>query len=333
MQMRFLGKTGLQVSELCLGTATFGGLGIFKKEGEINQKEADQVVSMALDAGINFFNTAQIYSDGLAEEIFGKALGVKRKEAVIITKINPVSKPGLNNGGLSRKNIIEGCNASLKRLGTDYIDIYQMHEFDPETPLETSLRALDDLVHAGKVRYIGCSNFTGWQLMKTLTLSDSYRWDRIMTLEAKYSLLCRWPEFELVPVCLDQGVSILAYSPLYGGYLSGKYRRGQEWPGGTRFKQMANTGLWPVDPEQLFNIVEELNRIAESHNATVSQAALNYLLRKPGVSSLIFGVRTADQLEENLKATDWQMSPEEVTRLDKLSEPVRRYPYFRMGID
>ncbi|OGO24487.1 MAG: hypothetical protein A2144_01885 [Chloroflexi bacterium RBG_16_50_9] len=328
MKLRFLGKTGLQVSELCLGTGSFGGTGIYQKSGEIGQKEADAIVSTAMAAGINFFNTAEIYSDGLAEEILGKALGARRKEAIVISKVHPARSPGPNDGGHSRQHIIDGCHASLKRLRTDYIDLYELHAFDPDTPLEVTLRALDDLVRAGKVRYIGCSNYTGWQLMKALAISDHHGWERFVTLEAMYSLAARGLEYELVPLCLDQGVAILAFSPLHGGFLSGKYRRGQPWPKGTRFDSPENTEPWPIESEKLFDTIEELDRIAREHSATVSQTALNYLLQKPGVSSLIIGIRTVKQLEEDLKATDWQMSAAEVARLDKLSEPVRRYPYF-----
>jgi aryl-alcohol dehydrogenase-like predicted oxidoreductase len=328
MKMRWLGKTGLQVSALCLGTGSFGGLGEFKKSGDIGQKEAGSIVGMALDAGINFFNTAEIYSGGLAEEILGKALGARRKEAVVITKVHPTRSPGPNDGGHSRKHLIEGCHASLKRLGMDYIDLYELHAFDPETPLEVTLRALDDLVRDGKVRYIGCSNFAGWQLMKGLAISRQNGWESFVTLEAMYSLVAREIEYELVPVCLDQGVAVLAWSPLHAGFLSGKYRRGQPWPKGTRFESPENTEPWPVDFEKLYDIVEELDRIAREHRATVSQAALNYVLQKPGVTSLVVGARNARQLEENLKATDWQLSPEEVARLDRLSEPQCKYPYY-----
>ena len=201
-----------------MGTANFGATGVYARSGYISQKEADFIVSMALDAGINFFNTAQRYSYGISEQILGKALGARRKEAIVITKINPDRTPGPNDGGLSRKHIIEGCNASLKRLGTDYIDIYEIHEFDEYTPLEVTLRALDDLVREGKVRYIGCSNFTGWQLMKSLAISREKGWESFVTLEARYSLVSRMLEYELVPVCLDQGIAILAWSPLQGGY-------------------------------------------------------------------------------------------------------------------
>jgi aryl-alcohol dehydrogenase-like predicted oxidoreductase len=328
MRMRFLGRTGLQVSELCLGTGSFGGRGVYKKTGEIRQKEANLIVGRALDSGINFFNTAETYSDGWAEEILGKALGVRRKEAIVITKVHPTRSPGPNDGGFSRKHLIEGCEASLKRLRTDYIDLYELHMFDEHTPLEITLRALDDLVRAGKLRYIGCSNFSAWQVMKSLAISRQNVWASFVTLEAMYSLASRWLEFELVPLCIDQGLAILTFSPLHGGFLSGKYRKGQPWPAGTRFKSLENTEPWPVEPEKLFRIVDELDIIAKTHNATVSQTALNYLLKKPGVNSLIIGVRTAEQLEDNLKATDWEITAEEVERLDRASEPVRRYPYF-----
>jgi len=327
MKMRFLGKTGLQVSELCLGTGNFGATGVYARGGHISQKDADFIVGTALESGINFFNTAERYSYGISEEVFGKALGARRKEAIVITKINPARWPGPNDGGLSRKHIIEGCNGSLKRLGTDYIDLYEIHEFDEHTPLEVTLRALDDLVRDGKVRYIGCSNFTGWQLMKSLAISDKNGWERFMTLEARYSLVSRLPEYELVPVCLDQGVAILSWSPLHGGYLSGKYRRNKSLPEGARFASLEDK-FFKVEPEKLFDIVEELEIISREHNATVPQTGLNYLLRKPGVASLIIGVRTVKQLEENLKATDWEITREEVARLDKISEPLQDYPYY-----
>jgi aryl-alcohol dehydrogenase-like predicted oxidoreductase len=327
MRKRFLGKTGLQVSELCLGTANFGAKGVYEASGRIEQKDADYIVNMALDAGINFFNTAERYSYGIAEKVFGKALGKRRQEAIVITKINPARTPGVNDGGLSRKHIIEGCNASLKRLGTDYIDIYEIHEFDPHTPLETALRAMDDLVRSGKVLHIGCSNFTGWQLMKSLAISDMHGWERFITLEARYSLASRTIENELVPVCIDQDVAILAWSPLHGGYLSGKYRKGKPMPKGARFEDLEDK-FWAVEPEKLFDIVEELDRIAKEHNATISQAALNYLLKKAGIDSLIIGIRTAKQLEDNLNATEWQMTVEEIERLNLVSEPKKEYPYF-----
>jgi aryl-alcohol dehydrogenase-like predicted oxidoreductase len=310
-----------------MGTANFGATGMYEKTGHISQKEADFIVPMVLDAGINFFNTAQRYSDGISEKVLGKALGARRNEAIIITKIHPARKPGPIEGGATRKNIIEGCEASLKRMGTDYIDIYQIHEFDEYTPLEVSLRALDDLVSQGKVRYIGCSNFAGWQLMKALAISDRNGLERFATLEARYSMASRMIEYELVPACLDQDVAILAWSPLHGGFLSGKYRRGISFPSGTRFDRLGDF-FWQIEPEKLFDMVDELEVIANAHDSTISQTALNYVLRKPAISSLIIGIRTREQLEENLAATDWEMTPEEVARLDEISNPVMDYPYF-----
>lgn len=326
--MRFLGKTELKVSELCLGTSTFGGVGLYKKAGDIGQKEANSIINIALDSGINFFNTAEVYSNGMAEEILGKALGTRRKEAIVITKIHPTRSPGPNDGGFSRKHLIECCEASLNRLKTDYIDIYQLHMFDEYTPLEITLQTLNDLVRSGKVRYIGCSGFTGWQVMKCIALARENRWENFMTIEVMYSLISRWVELELVPLCLDQKIGLLAFAPLHGGYLTGKYRRGQPWPTGTRFDKPLDTGPYPVEQKKLFDIVEELERIANSHNVIISQVAMNYLLRKPAVTSLVFGIRNLQQLEENIKATDWEMSPEEVKRLDKISGLKRRYPYY-----
>jgi aryl-alcohol dehydrogenase-like predicted oxidoreductase len=327
MRMRNLGKTGVKVSELCLGTMTFGGRGFLKHVGELGLKEATELVDMSLYAGINFFDTADVYSRGLSEELLGKALGKRRKDVFVATKVRLPMGPGPNDVGLSRHRIIEGCNASLKRLGTDHIDLYQVHSFDPETPQEETMRALDDLVRQGKVRYIGCSNYSGWQLMKALAISDKRGWESFVTLQALYSLLTRDLENELVPLCLDQGLGILVWSPLSGGLLSGKYRRGKPRPKGTRLSG-PQPGPIPHDEEKAFDIVEELEKIAKAHNGSVAQAALNYLLAKEGVSSVIIGARTPEQLADNLKAVDWEMSPEEVARLDAMSEPVAVYPYW-----
>jgi aryl-alcohol dehydrogenase-like predicted oxidoreductase len=327
MKMRSMGKTGIKVSELCFGTMTFGGRGFFKNIGGLGQTEATALVDMSLYAGINFFDTADVYSEGLAEELLGKALGKRRKDIILATKCRGRMGRGPNDVGLSRHHILEACDASLKRLGTDYIDLYQVHNFDPDTPLEETMRALDDLVRQGKVRYIGCSNFSGWQLMKALAISDKRGWDRFITLQALYSLLARELENELVPLCLDQGLGIMVWSPLSGGFLSGKYRRGKPQPKGTRLSGPQPRFL-QVDEEKGFDIVEELDKIGKAHHATVAQAALNYLLAKEGVSSVIIGARTPEQLADNLKTVDWEMSAEEVARLDEMSEPVPVYPYW-----
>ncbi len=326
MKMRFLGKTGIKVSELCFGTMTFGGRGRHKRVGEVSQKEADTLVGMALDAGINFFDTADVYSEGLSEEICGRALGSQRKNIILATKVRARMGLGPNDVGLSRHHILEGCDASLKRLGTDYIDLYQVHSFDPITPLEETLRALDDLVRQGKVRYIGCSNFASWHLMKALSISEKYGWEKFVSLQAFYSLVERELENEFVPLCLDQGLGILVYSPLGGGFLTGKYRRGQPRPKGTRFSD-PESGAFPFDEEKGFDIVEKLDRISKEHNATVAQAALNYLLCKPGITSVLIGARTYEQLTDNLKTIDWEMTPAEVATLDELTQPLPVSPY------
>jgi len=329
MKMRSLGKAGVKVSELCLGTMTFGSGARSNHFGALDQTDADSIVSMALDGGINFFATADIYSDGQTEEILGKALGKRRKDIILATKVRARMGSGPNDVGLSRHHILEGCDASLKRLGTDYIDLYQVHAFDLKTPLEETLRVLDDLVRQGKIRYIGCSNFAGWQLMKALAISDKHNLDRFVIIEALYSLLARDLEYELVPLCLDQGVGILTYRPIGGGLLSGKYRRGNPRPKGARLTDI-NLGL---DEQKAYDIVEELDLISKEHNATITQAALNYILRKPGVTSVVIGIRTPEQIADNLKTIDWEMRPEEVAQLDKISKPAPVYPYYLRAMD
>lgn len=329
MKTRFLGCTGVRVSEICFGAMTFGGRGYWTVVGQVQQKEADQLVNAAIDAGVNFFDTADVYSEGWSEEILGKALGSRRNDSVLATKVRGRTGPGPNDIGLSRRHIVDSCNASLRRLGTDFIDLYQVHSFDPRTPLEETLRALDDLVRAGKVRYIGVSNFTGWQLMKALAISEKQNLERFVTLQAYYSLVARDLENELVPLALDQKLGILPWSPLGGGFLSGKYRRGQPRPQGARRSDPTQQFL-QFDEEKGFDIVDELEQIAHNHGATIAQAALNYLLRKPGVTSVIIGARDEKQLADNLKASDWEMTAEEVARLDELSKPPRVYPYWML---
>jgi aryl-alcohol dehydrogenase-like predicted oxidoreductase len=252
-------------------------------------------------------------------------LGSARKNTIIISKVAHVPPvPGVNTGGYSRKHVIEACEASLRRLRTDYIDIYELHGMDPHTPLEITMRALDDLVGQGKVRYIGCSNFTAWMLMKAMGISDRNGWDKFVTLEAMYNLAERSLEQELIPACLDQGIAVLSYSPLHAGLLSGKYRRNQPWPTGTRI-QSKDEAQWPFEPDQIFNIVDVLDEIAHERNVAVPEVALNYVLKKPCVCSLIIGTRKISQLTANLKAMEWQMTAEETARLDKVSEPGQLY--------
>jgi aryl-alcohol dehydrogenase-like predicted oxidoreductase len=222
---------------------------------------------------------------------------------------------------------MEACEASLKRLGTDYLDIYELHGIDPNTSFEDTMRALDDLVSQGKTRYVGCSNFSGWQMAKCMGIADKYGWNRFVTLESMYSLLARGLEFELIPACLDMGVVLLAYSPLHAGILSGKYRRDKPWPAGTRIRSLEEAGPWAYDPEKLFRLIDEMDVIAGERHVTVAQVALNWVLQKPGVGSIIVAARNETQMAEILKSADWQMTPEETAKLDAVSEPERAYPY------
>jgi aryl-alcohol dehydrogenase-like predicted oxidoreductase len=329
MKTRFLGDTGVRVSELCFGAMTFGGKGYWANIGQVGQKEADDLVNIAIDGGINFFDTADVYSEGMSELLLGKALGTRRNSVVLATKVRGRTGSGPNDVGLSRRHIIDSCNTSLKRLGTDYIDLYQVHSFDPRTPLEETLRTLDDLVRQGKVRYVGASNFAGWQLMKALAISDTQHLERFITLQAFYSLIARDLENELVPLSLDQHLGILPWSPLGGGFLTGKYRRGKPRPEGAR-RSNPTAQFLQFDEGKGFDIVDELEKTARKYGATITQAALNYLLRKPGVTSVIVGARNKEQLTDNLKTVDWEIAAEEVARLDTLSTPPRVYPYWML---
>ena len=329
MKTRFLGNTGVRVSELCFGAMTFGGKGYWANIGQVGQKEADDLVNIAIDGGINFFDTADVYSEGMSELLLGKALGTKRNSVVLATKVRGRTGSGPNDVGLSRRHIIDSCNTSLKRLGTDYIDLYQVHSFDPRTPLEETLRTLDDLVREGKVRYVGASNFAGWQLMKALAISDTQHLERFITLQAFYSLIARDLENELVPLSLDQHLGILPWSPLGGGFLTGKYRRGKPRPEGAR-RSNPTAQFLQFDEGKGFDIVDELEKTARKYGATITQAALNYLLRKPGVTSVIVGARNKEQLTDNLKTVDWEIAAEEVARLDTLTTPPRVYPYWML---
>ena len=329
MKTRFLGNTGVRVSELCFGAMTFGGKGYWANIGQVGQKEADDLVNIAIDGGINFFDTADVYSEGMSELLLGKALGTRRNSVVLATKVRGRTGSGPNDVGLSRRHIIDSCNTSLKRLGTDYIDLYQVHSFDPRTPLEETLRTLDDLVREGKVRYVGASNFAGWQLMKALAISDTQHLERFITLQAFYSLIARDLENELVPLSLDQHLGILPWSPLGGGFLTGKYRRGKLRPEGAR-RSNPTAQFLQFDEGKGFDIVDELEKTARKYGATITQAALNYLLRKPGVTSVIVGARNKEQLTDNLKTVDWEIAAEEVARLDTLTTPPRVYPYWML---
>ncbi|MBI4877430.1 MAG: aldo/keto reductase [Acidobacteria bacterium] len=326
MEYRFLGASGLEVSVLSFGTMTLGGEGRFAAMGNVQVEEARRLVEICIEAGVNLFDTADIYSFGKSEEVLGQALGARRKEIVLATKGFVRLEPGANKTGLSRHHIIEACEASLRRLGTDYIDLYQAHNFDSLTPLDETLRAFDDLIRAGKVRYIGCSNYGGWQLMKALAISGRLVLARYISQQINYSLLARDAEHELVPAGLDQRVGIMAWSPLQFGLLSGKFRRGQDQPSESRLNQLDAPGA--VDPERLHRIVDALAGIAEERGVSVAQAALNWVTRKPGVDTVIIGARNERQLRDNLTAATWSLADEEVEKLDDVSALPLPYPYW-----
>ncbi len=330
MDYRQLGHSGLRVSSLTLGTMTFGGRDKFANVGTTDVEGATRQVDMCIDAGINLIDTADVYSDGLSEEIVGRALRGRRDRVLLATKARMPMGDGPNDAGLSRHHLIRSCEASLRRMGTDYIDLYQVHEWDGATPLEETLDALDHLVDSGKVRYIGCSNYAGWHVMKALGISERRGLQRFVSQQIYYSLQARDAEYELVPVSLDQGVGILVWSPLAGGLLSGKYRRDQEGPEGSR--QLTDWNEPPVrDQEGLYDIVDALVEIAEEHDASPAQVALAWTLGRPGVASVIIGARTDEQLADNLGAADLVLSGEERSRLDELSAPPLLYPYWHQA--
>ncbi len=328
MEMRFLGRTGLKVSRLCFGAMTFGAnqWGV----GGVEQKEATEMVAACLDAGVNFFDTADVYAHGESEIMLGKALGGRRGEVVLATKVRGRMGDGPNEIGLSRQHILDGVDASLRRLGTDYIDLYQVHGWDPATPLEETLRALDDLVRWGKVRYIGASNFAAWQLMKALAISRRHDWARFDSLQAYYSLAGRDLEHELVPLCRDQGLGIMTWSPLAGGWLSGKYRRDRPQPEGSRLQGRLSEFI-PVNRDRIFDIVDTLDDAARRHHVPVSAVALAWLALKPGVTSVIVGARTLTQLKENLAAAELVLTDDDLARLDDVSAIPEPYPQWMLG--
>ena len=330
MQYRQLGRSGLRVSVLTLGTMTFGGVGVFAKTGETGLAGAQRLVDRCIEAGVNLFDTADVYSWGVSEEIVGKVLKAKRQSVLITTKARMTMGEGPNDAGLSRQHLIAACEASLKRLGTDWIDLYQIHEWDGQTPVEETLRALDDLVRAGKVRYVGCSNYAGWQLMKALGVSERLGLERFVSQQIHYTLEAREAEYELLPIAVDQGVGIMVWSPLAGGLLSGKYRRGQPHPAGSR--HLTDWGEPPIrDEGRLYDIVEELVAIAGERDVTAAQVALAWLLGRPGVVTLVIGARDERQLDANLAAAELELTGEERARLDRVSAPPLLYPYWHQA--
>jgi len=323
MKYKQLGRTGLLVSELCFGTMTFGGKGFWEVIGRQPQDVVNTLVAQVLDAGINFIDTANVYSEGESERMLGKALGKRRHEVVLATKVRGRMGDGPNEVGLSRGHIMQAVEDSLARLGTDYIDLYQIHGFDALTPLEETLRALDDLVRSGKVRYIGCSNLAAWQLMKALGISDRHNLHRFETLQAYYTLAGRDLERELVPLLQDQQLGLLVWSPLAGGLLSGKFYREGEGPAEAR---RAHFDFPPVNKERAFAVIDVMREIAASHNVSVARIALSWLLHQPAVTSVIIGAKNEQQLEDNLAATQVILSAEDLARLDAVSALPPEYP-------
>ncbi|NIZ89470.1 aldo/keto reductase [Kineococcus rubinsiae] len=330
MDHRRLGRSGLRVSTLTMGTMTFGGAGAFAAVGSAGVDQARRQVDLALDAGVTLFDTADMYSDGLSEEITGEVLEGRRDDVLIATKARMLVGPGANDGGASRHHLVRSVERSLRRLRTDHIDLYQIHEWDGQTPLEETLEALDTLVRSGKVRYVGASNYTGWQLMKALATADAHGYQRYVSQQIHYTLQARDAEDELVPLSLDQEVGVLVWSPLAGGLLSGKYRRGVDAPAGSR-----HLGEWsepPVhDQEKLYDVVDVLVDVAQARGVSAAQVALAWLLGRPGVTSLVIGARTEEQLSDNLAAADLVLAPEERQRLDDVSAVPLRYPHWHQA--
>ena len=326
MKYKILGNTGLKVSELCLGTMTFGGKGYWTAIGQLPQEPVDELVKRSVEAGINFIDTANVYSEGLSEEMTGTAirnLGLKRDDLVIATKVRGKMGEGPNNSGLTRKHIIQQAEESLRRLHLDYIDLYQIHGYDPLTPLEETLRALDDLVTSGKVRYIGCSNLAAWQLMKALSYATYNDISKFVSLQAYYTVAGRDLERELIPLLNDQKVGLMVWSPLAGGLLSGKYGRNMQGPEDSR---RISFDFPPVNKEKAFDIIDVMQPIAQEKNISVAQLALAWLLHQPAVTSVIIGAKKTEQLEDNLKAIDVKLTPEDLQKLDEVSKLQPEYP-------
>jgi aryl-alcohol dehydrogenase-like predicted oxidoreductase len=328
MDYRLLGSAGLKVSSLCFGLGTFGGGNeFFKAWGSTGVEEAKRLIGLCLDAGNNLFDTADVYSDGLSEEIFGQAIQEKRNELLISTKATFRFGKGPNDVGSSRYHLMQACEGSLKRLGTDYIDIYHMHGFDALTPVDEVLYTLDTLVRSGKVRYIACSNFSGWHLMKSLSISEKHGWAKYVSHQVYYSLVGRDYENELMPLALDQKMGAMLWSPLGWGRLTGKIRRGRPLPKESRLHVTAKDGP-PVPEEYLYRVVDALDAVAKETGKTVAQIALNWLLRKPTVSTIVIGARNEEQLAQNIGAEGWRLTPDQVSKLDEASAPSIPYPYW-----
>ena len=328
MEYRLLGRSGLKVSTITMGTMTFGGVGWAKTVGDLGVTEAKRLVDICLDAGVNLIDTADVYSQGASEEILGEIIGGPRKNGVLIaTKARFAMGDDVNDTGSSRQHLIQACEASLKRMKTDVIDLYQLHEWDGQTPLEETMEALDTLVRHGKVRYIGCSNFSAWHIMKALGVSERDKRERFVSQQIHYTLEARDAEYELLPVSLDQGLGVLVWSPIAGGLLSGKHRRNQATPEGTR--QFAGWTEPPIrDENRLWNIVDTLVSIADSRSVSAAQVALAWLIGRKGVTSVIIGGRTEEQFKDNIASADFKLTAEERKRLDDVSLLPLLYPYW-----
>jgi len=333
MEYRQLGGSGLKVPVLSFGTATFGGGNdFFKAWGDTQLNEAKVLIKLCLDAGVNLFDTADVYSNGLAEEILGKALVGLRNEVLISTKATFKTGDGPNDFGSSRFHLINSAENSLRRLQTDHIDIYHMHGFDGTTPVDETLRALDDLISSGKVRYIACSNFSGWHLMKSLSISERHGWAKYVAHQAYYSLLNREFEWELMPAGIDQKVSTIVWSPLASGQLGGKFRRGQPLPQDNRISQGGDHGP-ATNYENLYSIVDALDEVAEETGKTIAQISLNWLLQRPTVANLVIGARNEEQLKANLAAVGWNLTIDQIKKLDEASKIEPIYPYWHQQQD
>ncbi|WP_179415390.1 aldo/keto reductase [Mucilaginibacter sp. E4BP6] len=334
MEYRQLGASGLNVPVLSFGTATFGGGNeFFKAWGETQLDEAKRLINLCIDAGVNFFDTANVYSRGISEEILGNALeGIARDKVLISTKATFKMGDGPNDYGSSRLHLIKSCEDSLKRLQTDYIDIYHMHGFDGNTPVEETLHALEDLITSGKVRYIACSNFSGWHLMKSLSVSEKYGWAKYIAHQAYYSLLDREFEWELMPLGINQNVSTIVWSPLSSSRLSGKYRRDKPIPEDSRISKGGSHGP-ATNFERLYTIVDALDEVAEEVGKSVAQVALNWLLQRPTVANLVIGARNEEQLKQNLAAVGWNLTIDQVKKLDDASAVDPIYPYWHQRQD
>ncbi len=330
MEHRLLGNSGLKVPVLTLGTGTFGGKGdFFKGFGSSDIEEATRLVDISLDAGLNMFDSADVYSGGVAEEILGQAIKGKRDKVLISTKGTFTFGERPNDVGSSRQHLTNAINGSLKRLGTDYIDLYQLHGFDAQTPAEETLNTLQDFVRAGKIRYVGVSNFSGWHLMKSLSISEKYNLPRYVAHQAYYSLVGRDYEWELMPLALDQKVGTVVWSPLGWGRLTGKIRRGQPIPENSRLQNPTTVEGGPQVPEEyLYKVVDALDEVSAETGKTIPQIALNWLLQRPTVSSVIVGARNEEQLRQNLGAVGWSLTPDQIKKLDEASTTPLAYPYW-----